>query len=116
MPSFDTYAARVKSSGVLVSSQCCTYRVADLFSSLDTFQNRFYKGKRNWAPTFIFFLSMDTMSYLMFLLLCPFISCEPNQPTNQPNKQHISSLASLKSSATEMVKVTHGTMERSYEA
>ena len=37
-PSFDTYAARVKSSGLLVSSQCCcTYRVADLFSSLDTF-------------------------------------------------------------------------------
>jgi hypothetical protein len=37
-PSFDTYAARVKSSGVLVSSLCCcTYRVADLFSSLGTF-------------------------------------------------------------------------------
>jgi hypothetical protein len=37
-PSFDTYATRVKSSGVLVSSYCCcTYRVADLFSSLDTF-------------------------------------------------------------------------------
>jgi hypothetical protein len=39
-PSFDTYAARVKSSGVLVSSQCCcTYRVADLFSSLATFSS-----------------------------------------------------------------------------
>ena len=38
-PSFDTYAARVKSSGVLVSSWCCTYRVADLFSSLDTFSS-----------------------------------------------------------------------------
>jgi hypothetical protein len=38
-PSFDTYAARVKSSGVLVSSYCCTYRVADLFRSLDTFSS-----------------------------------------------------------------------------
>jgi hypothetical protein len=29
-PSFDTYAARVKSSGVLVSSYCCSsYRIAD---------------------------------------------------------------------------------------
>jgi hypothetical protein len=38
--SFDTYAARDKSSGVLVSSYCCsTYRVADLFSSLDTFSS-----------------------------------------------------------------------------
>jgi hypothetical protein len=36
--SFDTYAARDKSSGVLVSSYCCsTYRVAVLFSSLGTF-------------------------------------------------------------------------------
>jgi hypothetical protein len=33
-PSFDTYVARVKSFGVLVSSYCCsTYRVADPFSS-----------------------------------------------------------------------------------
>jgi hypothetical protein len=39
-PSFDTYAARVKSSGVLVSSECCsTYRVADPFSSLSTFSS-----------------------------------------------------------------------------
>ena len=39
-PSFDAYAARDKSSGVLVSSYCCsTYRVADPFSSLDTFSN-----------------------------------------------------------------------------
>jgi hypothetical protein len=39
-PSFDTYAARVKSSGVLVSSLCCsTYRVADPFSSLGTFSS-----------------------------------------------------------------------------
>jgi hypothetical protein len=37
-PSFDTYAARVKSSGVLVSSYCCsTYSVADPFSSLGMF-------------------------------------------------------------------------------
>jgi hypothetical protein len=36
--SFDTYAARDKSSGVLVSSYCCyTYRVAVLFSSLGAF-------------------------------------------------------------------------------
>jgi hypothetical protein len=34
-PSFATYAARDTSSGVLVSSYCCsTYRVADPFSSL----------------------------------------------------------------------------------
>ena len=39
-PSFDTYATRVKSSGVLVSSYCCsTYRVADPFSSLVTFSS-----------------------------------------------------------------------------
>jgi hypothetical protein len=39
-PSFDTYAARVKSSGILVSSYCCsTYRVADPFSSLGTFSS-----------------------------------------------------------------------------
>jgi hypothetical protein len=37
-PSFDTYAARDKSSVVLVSSYCCsTYRVAVPFSSLGTF-------------------------------------------------------------------------------
>ena len=39
-PSFDTYAARDKSSGVLVSSYCCsTYRVAVPFSSLVTFSS-----------------------------------------------------------------------------
>jgi hypothetical protein len=39
-PSSDTFAARVKSSGVLVISYCCsTYRVADPFSSLDTFSS-----------------------------------------------------------------------------
>ena len=39
-PSSDTYAARDKSSGVLVSSYCCsTYRVADPFSSLGTFSS-----------------------------------------------------------------------------
>jgi hypothetical protein len=39
-PSFDTYAARVKSSGVLVSSYCCsTYRVAVPFSSLGNFSS-----------------------------------------------------------------------------
>jgi hypothetical protein len=39
-PSFDTYAARVQSSGVLVSSYCCsTYRVADPFSSLGNFSS-----------------------------------------------------------------------------
>jgi hypothetical protein len=38
--SFDIYAARVKSSGVLLSSYCCsTYRVADPFSSLGTFSS-----------------------------------------------------------------------------
>jgi hypothetical protein len=37
-PSSDTYAARDMSSGVLVNSYCCcTYRVADSFSSLGTF-------------------------------------------------------------------------------
>ena len=39
-PSSDSYAARVKSSGVLVSSYCCSiYRIADPFSSLDTFSS-----------------------------------------------------------------------------
>jgi hypothetical protein len=39
-PSFDTYAARDKSSGLLVCSYCCsTYRVADPFSSLGTFSS-----------------------------------------------------------------------------
>jgi hypothetical protein len=39
-PSFDTYAARDKSSRVLVSSYCCsTYRVAVPFSSLATFSS-----------------------------------------------------------------------------
>ena len=39
-PSFDTYAARDKSSGVLVSSYCCsTYRVAVPFSSLGAFSS-----------------------------------------------------------------------------
>jgi hypothetical protein len=39
-PSSATYAARDKSSGVLVSSYCCfTYRVADPFSSLGTFSS-----------------------------------------------------------------------------
>ena len=39
-PSSDTYAARDTSSGVLVSSYCCsTYRVADPLSSLGTFSS-----------------------------------------------------------------------------
>jgi hypothetical protein len=39
-PSSDTYAARVKSSGVLVNSYfCSTYRVADPFSSSGTFSS-----------------------------------------------------------------------------
>jgi hypothetical protein len=39
-PSSDTYAARVQSSWVLVSSYCCsTYRVADPFSFLGTFSS-----------------------------------------------------------------------------
>ena len=39
-PSSATYATRVQSSGVLVSSYCCsTYRVADPFSSLGAFSS-----------------------------------------------------------------------------
>jgi hypothetical protein len=39
-PSSATYAARDMTSGVLVSSYCCsTYRVADPFSSLGTFSS-----------------------------------------------------------------------------
>jgi hypothetical protein len=39
-PSFDTYAAKDKSTRVLVSSYCCsTYRVADPFSSLGNFSS-----------------------------------------------------------------------------
>ena len=45
-PSFDTYAARVKSSGVLVSSYCCsTYRVAVPFSSLGNFSSSSIGGR-----------------------------------------------------------------------
>ena len=45
-PSFDTYAARDKSSGVLVSSYCCsTYRVAVPFSSLGNFSSSSIGGR-----------------------------------------------------------------------
>jgi hypothetical protein len=45
-PSFDTYAARDKSSGVLGSSYCCsTYRVAVPFSSLGTFSSSSIGGR-----------------------------------------------------------------------
>jgi hypothetical protein len=46
-PSSATYAARVKSSGVLASSYCCSiYRVADPFSSLGTFSSSSIGGPR----------------------------------------------------------------------
>jgi hypothetical protein len=45
-PSFDTYAAKDKSSRVLVSSYCCsTYRVAVPFSSLATFSSSSIGGR-----------------------------------------------------------------------
>ena len=45
-PSFDTYAAKDKSSGVLVSSYCCsTYRVAVPFSSLGNFSSSSIRGR-----------------------------------------------------------------------
>jgi hypothetical protein len=45
-PTFDTYAARDKSSGVLVSSYCCsTYRVAVPFSSLGNFSSSSIGGR-----------------------------------------------------------------------
>jgi hypothetical protein len=45
-PSFDTYAARDKSSRVLVSSYCCsTYRVAVPLSSLGTFSSSSIGGR-----------------------------------------------------------------------
>ena len=45
-PSFDTYAARDKSSGVLVSSYCCsTYRVAVPFSSLGNISSSCIGGR-----------------------------------------------------------------------
>jgi hypothetical protein len=45
-PSFDTYTARDKSSGVLVISYCCsTYRVAVPFSSLGNFSSSSIKGR-----------------------------------------------------------------------
>jgi hypothetical protein len=44
--SFDTYAAKDKSSRVLVSSYCCsTYRVADPFSSLGNFSSSSIGGR-----------------------------------------------------------------------
>jgi hypothetical protein len=59
-PSFDTYTARDKSSGVLVSSYCCsTYRVADPFSPLGTFSSSSIGGPvihpiADWASTYVF--------------------------------------------------------------
>jgi hypothetical protein len=45
-PSFDTYAARDKSSRVLLSSYCCsTYRVAVPFSSLGNFSSSSIGGR-----------------------------------------------------------------------
>jgi hypothetical protein len=45
-PSFDAYAARDKSSGVLVSSYCCsTYRVAGPFSSLGNISSSSIGGR-----------------------------------------------------------------------
>jgi hypothetical protein len=45
-PSFDTYAARDKSSGILVSSYCCsTYRVAVPLSSLGNFSSSSIGGR-----------------------------------------------------------------------
>ena len=45
-PSFDTYAAKDKSSRVLVSSYCCpTYRVAVPFSSLGNFSSSSIGGR-----------------------------------------------------------------------
>ena len=45
-PSFDTYAARDKSSGVLVGSYCCsTYSVAVPLSSLGTFSSSSIGGR-----------------------------------------------------------------------
>jgi hypothetical protein len=45
-PSFDTYAAKDKSSLVLVSSYCCsTYRVAVPFSSLGNFSSSSIRGR-----------------------------------------------------------------------
>jgi hypothetical protein len=45
-PSFDTYAARDKSSGVLANSYCCsTYRVAVPFSSLGNFSSSSIGGR-----------------------------------------------------------------------
>jgi hypothetical protein len=44
-PSFDTYAAKDKSSRVLVSSYCCsTYRVAVPFSSFGNFSSSSIRG------------------------------------------------------------------------
>jgi hypothetical protein len=45
-PTFDTYAAKDKSSRVLVSSYCCsTYRVAVPYSSLGSFSSSSIRGR-----------------------------------------------------------------------
>jgi hypothetical protein len=45
-PSFDTYAAKEKSSRVLVSSYCCsTYRVAVPYNSLGNFSSSSIRGR-----------------------------------------------------------------------
>ena len=68
-PSFDTYAARDKSSRVLVSSYCCpTYRVADPFSSLGTYSSSSIGG-----PVFY---PLDDCEHPLLCLLGPGIASQ----------------------------------------
>jgi hypothetical protein len=69
-PSFDTYAARDKSSGVLVSSYCCsTYRVAVPFSSLGTFSSSSI-GDR--VTHIVLFLSCEVVMLLLNSAFLPY--------------------------------------------
>jgi hypothetical protein len=65
-PSTATYATRDTRSELLVSSYCCSsYRVADTFSSLDTFSSSFIGGPvQKWMLTVIYWLEHKTLFYI----------------------------------------------------
>ena len=76
-PSSATYAARVKSYRVLVSSFCCsTYRLADPFSSLDPFSSSSIRGPvfhsiDDCEITFWTIIKLDTdITDAIFFLVC----------------------------------------------